>query len=133
MSTLEPVERILGHGVDLVEIARIADLARRHGDHFLRRCFSPEELALAANRKRQYEHLAARFAAKEAILKAIGTGWRGGIAWTDMNLVREPSGAPRLLLTGETAAIAQKLGIRRWLVSMSHTETHALASAVAVG
>jgi holo-[acyl-carrier protein] synthase len=133
MSTPEPGERILGHGVDLVEIARIAALAERHGERFLQRCFCPEELALAEGRKRQFEHLAGRFAAKEAILKALGTGWRGGIAWTDMNLRREPSGAPRLELTGETAAIAEKLGIHRWLVSMSHTETHAIASAIAVG
>lgn len=133
MTTTGNDERIVGHGIDLVEIARISSLVDRHGDRFLQRCFTADELALALGRKRRDEHLAGRFAAKEAILKALGTGWRGGIAWTDMNLRRDPAGAPRLVLSGETAIIAERLGIRRWLVSLSHTQTYAIASAIAVG
>jgi holo-[acyl-carrier protein] synthase len=122
---------IVGHGIDIVETQRIRDMVERHGDHFLDRVFTPGERAYCAKSpKRYYEHLAARFAAKEAVLKVIGTGWRGGIAWTDVEVVREPSGQPQVQLTGETAAIAERLGITRWHLSLSHIETHATASAI---
>lgn len=122
---------IVGHGIDIVEIARIRELHASHGDRFLERCFTPGEQAYCAqNKKRYYEHLAGRFAAKEAILKVLGTGWRGGIMWTDIEILRESSGQPTVTLTGESASIAEKRGINRWHVSISHIETHATASAI---
>ncbi|MDQ3440784.1 MAG: holo-ACP synthase, partial [Planctomycetota bacterium] len=84
----------------------------------------------AMNEKRYFEHLAGRFAAKEAALKVLGTGWRGGIAWTDVEVVRETSGQPKIALSGECRRIAKELGISRWHVSISHIETHATASAI---
>ena len=122
---------ILGHGIDIVETARIRGLVESHGQRFLDRCFTPSELTYCQqNTKRFFEHLAGRFAAKEAVLKVLGTGWRGGIAWTDIEILREPSGQPRVVLTGESQRIAQDLGIDRWHVSISHIETHATASAI---
>jgi holo-[acyl-carrier protein] synthase len=124
---------ILGHGIDLVETQRIADMLRDHGQRFLDRCFSPREQAYcAANAKRYVEHLAGRFAAKEAVLKALGTGWAKGIAWTDIEVLREPSGQPRIELSGECLKIAAAQGVRQWLVSISHVATHASASAIAM-
>ena len=122
---------ILGHGIDIVETSRIQRLVEQHGQHFLDRCFTAGEQAYCAlNPKRYYEHLSGRFAAKEAVLKVLGTGWRGGIAWTDIEVRPEPSGQPKITLTGECARIAQELGISRWHVSISHIETHATASAI---
>ena len=122
---------ILGHGIDIVETDRIRKLVEHHGQHFLDRVFTAEEQRYcAASPKRYYEHLAGRFAAKEAVLKVLGTGWRGGIAWTDIEVVKETSGQPKILLTGECERIAKDLGIYRWHVSISHIETHATASAI---
>ena len=122
---------ILGHGIDIVETERIKKLAEHHGQHFLDRVFTAEEQRYcAASPKRYYEHLAGRFAAKEAVLKVLGTGWRGGIAWTDIEVVKETSGQPRIVLSGECERIAKGLGICRWHVSISHIETHATASAI---
>jgi len=122
---------IIGHGIDIVETSRIRQLVEEHGQHFLDRCFTPAEQAYCArNQRRYYEHLAGRFAAKEAVLKVLGTGWRGGIAWTDVEVVREASGQPKIVLTGESAKIANELGIAIWHISISHIETHATASAI---
>lgn len=122
---------ILGHGIDIVETARIGKMLQEHSQRFLDRCYTPAEQAYCAkNPKRYIEHLAGRFAAKEAVLKVLGTGWRGGIAWTDIEIVSEPSGQPKIRLTGECLRIARQLGISRWHVSISHIETHATASAI---
>jgi holo-[acyl-carrier protein] synthase len=122
---------ILGHGIDLVETARIRHLHEEHGKHFLDRVFTPAEQAYcAANPRRYYEHLAGRFAAKEAVLKVLGTGWSGGISWTDIEVVKDPRGQPGIRLTGECARIAEEIGIARWHISISHIETHATASAI---
>ena len=122
---------ILGHGIDIVETARIARLLEEHGQRFLDRVYTQLEQDYAnRNFKRRIEHLAGRFAAKEAVLKVLGTGWRGGIAWTDVEIRPEPSGQPVVVLTGESLRIATDLGIVRWHVSISHIETHATASAI---
>ena len=122
---------VIGHGIDLVETARIRAMIVEHGQRFLDRCFTPAEQAYAArSAKREIEHLAGRFAAKEAILKVLGTGWRGGIAWTDMEILNHDTGQPFVTLTGESARIAADLGITRWMISISHIETHATASAI---
>ncbi len=122
---------IVGHGIDIVETARIQKLVEHHGEHFLDRVFTRAEQAYCAQSpKRYFEHLAGRFAAKEAVLKVLGTGWRGGIAWTDIEVVRELTGQPRISLTGECLRVATDIGIARWHVSISHIETHATASAI---
>ena len=122
---------IVGHGIDIIQTERIRHSVSEHGERFLDRVFTePEQQYCARNQKRYYEHLAGRFAAKEAVLKVLGTGWRGGIAWTDIEILPEPSGQPRINLTGECARIARELGITRWHVSISHIETHATASAI---
>ena len=122
---------IVGHGIDIVETSRIRQLVEEHGKHFLDRCFTEAEQAYCLqNSKRRFEHLAGRFAAKEAVLKVLGTGWRGGIAWTDIEVVKESSGQPRIVLTGECLRIANERGIAHWHVSISHIETHATASAI---
>jgi holo-[acyl-carrier protein] synthase len=122
---------ILGHGIDIVETARIHKLIDDHGEHFLDRVFTrAEQQYCDASKKRALEHYAGRFAAKEAVLKVLGTGWRGGIAWTDIEITKDPSGQPHVALTGECARVASRLGITRWHLSISHIETHATASAI---
>ena len=122
---------IIGHGIDIVETSRIRNLVEEHGQHFLDRCFTPDEQTYCLKSpKRYFEHLAGRFAAKEAVLKVLGTGWRGGISWTDIEILKEESGQPKIALTGECARIAKELGIARLHVSISHIETHATASAI---
>ena len=126
--------RIVGHGVDLVEVARIARLVEAHGDRFLTRCYMPGELAHAdARPKRRTEHLAARFAVKEAVLKALGTGWSGGILWTDVEVCSDARGKPTLALHGEAARIARELGAQAWSISITHAAGLAVASAIATG
>ena len=125
--------RILGHGIDMVETARIARMIDEHGERFLDRCFTAAERGYAIDKRRQVEHFAGRFAAKEAILKVLGTGWRDGIAWTDAEVLRETSGRPSVLLHGRCLEVARGLGIDEWWISISHIETHAIASAIGVG
>ena len=91
---------IVGHGVDIVEVARIARSLGEHGDRFLERVFTGREVSDSGDGPRRVEHLAARFAAKEAALKAIGTGWSEGIAWTDVETRRAARGKPELVVTG---------------------------------
>lgn len=121
---------IIGHGIDAVDVPRIAAMIDRHGERFLSRCFTADERAYADASKRRTEHYAARFAAKEAILKAIGTGWSRGVAWTDAEVVREPSGRPAVRLHGVAERVAGEMGITRWALSLTHTEAMAFASAI---
>ena len=126
-----PQARIVGHGIDLVETTRIAELIERHGERFLSRCFTAQERAYAdGSAKRRLEHLAGRFAAKEAILKVLGTGWSHGVAWTDAEVVRLPTGKPTVHLHGRAAAIAGDQRIDTWHLSITHTDTHAVASVI---
>ena len=125
---------IIGHGIDLVEIDRIEKMRAEHGQAFLDRCFTGDEQADAEAAPRvRAERYAARFAAKEAILKAFGTGLREGISWTDMDVTRNDLGAPSIRLTGEAAALAAQMGISGWRVSLTHTADLAMASVIAVG
>ena len=120
------------HGIDLVEIDRIQSMLEKHGQRFLDRCFTPAEQAYAdaATGRRRIERFAARFAAKEAALKALGTGWAGGIAWTDVEVVTEDSGRPRLKLHGRCVEISADLGLTEWEVSLSHAGGFAMASVI---
>lgn len=125
--------RIIGHGVDLASIERVGAMLERHGDRFLGRCFTPAEAAYAlASPKLRDERLAARFAAKEAAFKAVGTGWRHGIAWTDAEVFLLPSGAPTLQLRGALLRFATRQKINRWFLSLSHANGMAMASAIGV-
>ena len=120
----------IAHGIDLVECARLQGVIDRHGDNFLNRVFTPDELAYCDGRKRRIEHLAARFAAKEAVMKVLGTGWTNGIRWTDIEVSNDPAGRPEIRLTGRCNSIASQLGIDRVLISITHTPGHAMASAI---
>jgi len=122
---------VIGHGVDLVEVRRIAEMIERHGERFLDRCFTENERRYAESSRRRDEHLAARFAAKEAVLKALGAGWRNGITWTDVEVTVKPSGEPRVRLSGQAGRIAADLGAEQWRLSLSHTGGFALASVIA--
>ena len=105
-----------------------------HHERFRDRVFTPDEIAYCeSSRKRSAEHFAARFAAKEAVLKALGTGWRDGIAWTDIEIRRDPAGVPSVHLSGQAASLAAAAGITRWLISLSHTADLAQASAIGLG
>ncbi len=121
---------IVGHGIDLVECSRIAKVLDTHGERFMARVLTPGERARAAEYKQPLQFIAGRWAAKEAILKMIGTGWRGKIAWTDMEILPDSLGRPTVKLTGETARRAAKLGVKEVLLSITHTEHQAAASAM---
>ena len=123
---------IVAHGIDLVDCPRIEQMLQRHGRRFVERVFTAAEQKYAQANKNSVEKLAGRFAAKEAILKLVGTGWRGKIAWTDIEIVNNASGQPEVTLTGEVKKIADELGIKHVSVSITHTANFAIASAVAL-
>jgi holo-[acyl-carrier protein] synthase len=123
---------IIAHGIDLVDCPRIEEMITRHGRRFLDRVFTAAEQAYAEANKDRVEKLAGRFAAKEAILKLIGTGWRGKIAWTDIEVVNNAAGQPEVGLDGEVKKIADELGIKHVSVSITHTANFVIASAVAL-
>jgi holo-[acyl-carrier protein] synthase len=123
---------IVAHGIDLVDFPRIEEMIERHGQRFLDRVFTAAEQAYAEANKNGAEKLAGRFAAKEAILKLMGTGWRGKIAWTDIEIINNPTGQPEVTLRGEVKKIAEKLAIKHVSVSITHTANFAIASAVAL-
>ena len=123
---------MLRTGVDTIEIARVQAAIDRHGDRFLARVYTEGELADCRGR---VESLAARFAAKEAVAKALGTGlWRQGVGWTDIEVRRQPeSGAPVLYLHDAAGALAAELGLHEWSISLSHDRMNAIAFVVAMG
>lgn len=123
---------VVAHGIDLVECDRIAELLEKHRQRFLKRILTPSERERAEQYKKSVSFIAGRWAAKEAILKMIGTGWRGKIAWTDMEILPNELGEPRVSLSGETARIAEELGIKRVMLSITHTDHYAAASAIGV-
>ena len=123
---------IIAHGIDLVDCPRIEEMIKRHGQRFIDRVFTSREQVYADSNKDRVEKLAGRFAAKEAIMKLMGTGWRGKIAWTDIEVVNNASGQPVVTLSGEVKKIADGLGVKHISVSITHTANFAIASAVAV-
>jgi len=120
------------HGIDLVDFPRIEEMIERHGSHFLDRIFTQTEQEQANVMKNRIERLAGRFAAKEAILKMLGTGWRGKIAWTDIEILNNQFGQPQVQLSGEVKKIASKLGAGDISLSITHTANFVIASAVAL-
>ena len=123
---------IVAHGIDLVDCPRIEKMVQDHGERFINRVFTVAEQAYAEANKNRIEKLAGRFAAKEAILKLMGTGWKGKIAWTDIEVVNNETGRPVVNLCGEVKKIAERLGVRNISVSITHTANFAIASAVAL-
>lgn len=121
---------IVGTGVDLCEVSRIREAIERHGPRFTNRLFTEAESAYAESKANRFERYAARFAAKEAAMKALGTGWRGGIAWRDFEVSNLPSGRPTLLFHGKAAEIAGKRGVRSVSLSLTHTAEQALAMVI---
>jgi len=124
--------KIVAHGIDLVDFPRIEDLMKRHEDRFLNRVFTQREQKDATAVKNRIEKLAGRFAAKEAVLKLIGTGWRGKIAWTDIEVTNNPMGQPIVEISGEVKRIAKEQGIEQLTLSITHTANFAIASVVAI-
>jgi holo-[acyl-carrier protein] synthase len=124
---------IVSNGVDLVEIARFERVLREWGDRFEARVFTDGEREYCRRRAPAPAHFAARFAAKEAAMKALGTGWRGGVRWKDIEVVRAPGGPPTLRLAGACAEIARRRGIARLHLSLTHDAGVALAFVVAEG
>jgi len=126
--------RIIGHGIDFIDTQRIERLLNKHPDRFIERVFTEAERRYCElSPARRVEHYAARFAAKEAALKALGTGLSRGIQWTEVEVIRMPSGQPALSLAGKAGLIASDLGIEDWSLSISHVKTHAVASAIGTG
>jgi holo-[acyl-carrier protein] synthase len=124
---------IVGLGVDIAEVGRMQEAIERRGTAFLRRVFTAREIEYCERFKNKFERYAGRFAAKEATMKALGTGWRRGVRWVDLEVVREPSGRPAIALSGEAAKIAAQLGVTRAVLSITHTETQALAQVIFEG
>ncbi len=123
---------IIGIGTDIVECVRIARMIDQHGDLFLRRVYTAREIRYCQARRRATEHFAGRWAAKEAILKCLGTGWQKGIAWTDLEVRNDKNGAPSVYLCGEARDRALSLRIGNILVSISHCREYATAYAIAL-
>jgi len=121
---------ILGTGIDIVEVSRIRDSYERFGDRFLRRVLRPEEIAYCLSHKFPAPHIAARFAAKEAISKAFGTGIGQHLGWQDMEITRRDSGEPLVLLHGPGVALAQARGGTKVHISLTHTQGYAAAMAI---
>ena len=124
--------KIIAHGIDLVDFPRIEEMVKEHDKRFLDRVFTTAEQAYADSNKNRIEKLAGRFAAKEAVLKLLGTGWRGKIAWTDIEIINNPAGQPLVTVSGEVKRLVDKLGIKQISVSITHTANFAIASAVAL-
>ena len=121
---------IIGIGVDLVECSRIEHSVERFGDRFLHRVFTEGEVAYSTSMKFPARHLAARFAAKEAVSKAFGTGIGKSMGWRDIDVRKKESGEPYLVLTGNAEGLAKERGVRNALITLSHTDHHAMAMIV---
>ena len=121
---------IVGTGVDLAEVPRIRASIERFGARFIERIYTPAEIAYVERKANRWERYAARFAAKEAGMKAIGTGWRHGVRWQDFEVANLPSGKPTLRLHGVAARVADKLGVRNISLSLTHTAELGMAHVI---
>ncbi len=118
---------IVGIGIDLAEVSRIREAIERHGQRFIQRIYTEKEIAYVERKANKYERYAARFAAKEAGMKAVGTGWKRGVRWRDFEVTNLPSGRPTLQLHGEAARFAEHLGVRNIALSITHTAAEGMA------
>ena len=121
---------IVGTGIDVAEVARLEQAAARHGRRFLERIFTAREIAYCERHRNRFERYAARFAAKEAGMKALGVGWRGGVRWQDLEVVNQRGGKPELRLSGVAARIAERQKVRNVSLSLTHTQTQAVAQVI---
>jgi len=126
-------ESVLGLGIDMVRVERIERAVKRWSEGFTRRVFTEGELSYCMGQKHPAMHLAARFGVKEAVMKAFGTGWSGGVSWKDVEVVREASGRPGVVLAGRLKELAGEMGVTRTLISFSHDGGYAVAQAVITG
>jgi len=124
---------IIGHGIDIVEINQIQKIINRSGERFEKQFLTDAEQDTAKKNSKRVQYLAGRFAAKEAILKALGTGWSNGISFLDIEIQRLPTGQPSATLHARCKELAQELGISEWLISISHSESYAIASVISIG
>ena len=124
---------IVGTGIDITEVPRIREAIQRHGERFLQRIFTEGEIQYCESKANRVERYAARFAAKEAGMKAIGTGWNHGVRWRDLEVARKPGGRPTLLLHGKAAEFAAKLGATNVALSLTHTAEQAMAQVILEG
>jgi holo-[acyl-carrier protein] synthase len=121
---------IVGTGIDIAEVPRIADSIARFGERFLHRVFTDGEIRYCDSKANRVERYAARFAAKEAAMKALGTGWNRGVRWRDIEVVRQPGGRPTIRFQGKAAEFAAQLGAKNVSLSLSHTQEQAIASVI---
>jgi holo-[acyl-carrier protein] synthase len=124
---------ILGSGIDLTEVSRIRDAISRHGTRFMSRIYTDREISYVEHKANRFERYAARFAAKEAAMKALGTGWRRGVHWKDFEVANLPSGRPTMLLHGAAKEIAEQLGVKQISVSLTHTAETGMAFVIFEG
>lgn len=124
---------IVGLGIDIAEVARVKAAIERHGETFLRRLYTPKEREYCERFKNKYERYAGRFAAKEAAMKALGTGWSRGVRWVDVEVVREKSGKPTIKLAGEANNVAERMGVKNIALSITHTADQAFAQVIFEG
>jgi holo-[acyl-carrier protein] synthase len=125
--------QIIGIGTDIIECLRIAQMIDRHGELFIRRVYTEHEIEYCSNKKAATQHYAGRWAAKEAVLKALGTGWVQGISWRDVEVRHKRGGAPTIALCGGAREVFERSGIARMHISISHCRSHAVAYAIAEG
>ncbi|MEM8733052.1 MAG: holo-ACP synthase [Planctomycetota bacterium] len=128
-----PARPVIGIGTDIIECDRIDQMIEKHGDTFLHRVYTKEEIEYCQGRKASNQHYAGRWAAKEAALKALGTGWAHGIQWTDVEVVNQQGGRPIIVLDGKAKEIGDSQGIDEMMISISHCKHYATAYATAVG
>lgn len=121
---------IAGIGTDIVEIVRIGQMIQRHGEHFLRRVFTDDEIQYCQRRRESYQHFAGRWAAKEAVMKVLGTGFVRGISWREIEVCSSTSGRPVVTLHGGTREFARARGVGELLISISHCREYATATAI---
>ena len=121
---------IVGTGIDIAEPARVRAAAERYGRRFLERVFTEKEIAYCERKRNKWERYAARFAAKEAGMKALGTGWRRGVRWRDFEVAHLPGGRPTLALSGQAKKFARRQGVRRVALSLTHAEQFVLAQVI---
>jgi holo-[acyl-carrier protein] synthase len=121
---------IAGLGVDMEEIGRVGDAIKRHGRTFLERIFTPAEIAYCERHRDAVERYAGRFAAKEATMKALGTGWGKGVRWRDIEVTRQPGGRPTIVLHGVAREHAERMGARHVSLSITHTGNFAFAEVI---
>lgn len=124
---------IVGMGIDIAEVERVKAAIERHGEAFLRRIYTVREKEYCEKFKNKYERYAGRFAAKEATMKALGTGWSRGVRWVDVEVVRQSGGRPTIFLQGEAAKVASALGVERVALSITHTSAQAFAQVIFEG